>query len=373
MEVREAVRELANWPESGHLVVSLYLDTAFSDESRRETARIFVKDALREVERESRGAHAGALADDLDWVRDYTDSVLFKKRDAQYNGIAVFICGAQNLRTIFRSRIPFTNAIHVAPRPRIRALAHLYDEYETAVFASIAPTEAEIHLISAGEVTNSLRIETEEEDRYRARGWSRSRYDRKNEDRTGKHLREVAHQMTRVVYRHELRNIVLSGSERLIGSFRRLLPRPVDDSIILLKNLGRNPSRNEFVPATVDALVAAERERERMVVGLVLEMRGRQDRVVVGLDPVLTALEHGRVHRLLISNRFDRPGFRCQACGKLGENPPESCELCGEPVISTDLAEAMVVAAIQRGGEVDEIVGRDDFEELGGVAALLRY
>jgi hypothetical protein len=33
----------------------------------------------------------------------------------------------------------------------------------------------------------------------------------------------------------------------------------------------------------------------------------------------------------------------------------------------------MVVAAIQRGGEVDEIVGNPDFEELGGVAALLRY
>jgi hypothetical protein len=33
----------------------------------------------------------------------------------------------------------------------------------------------------------------------------------------------------------------------------------------------------------------------------------------------------------------------------------------------------MVVAAIQRGSEVDEIVGHDEFEEYGGVAALLRY
>ena len=65
--------------------------------------------------------------------------------------------------------------------------------------------------------------------------------------------------------------------------------------------------------------------------------------------------------------------YSCTSCGKLGEKPPESCELCGEPVVSTDLGEAMVVSAIQRGADIDEIVGHGEFEELGGVAALLRY
>ena len=133
------------------------------------------------------------------------------------------------------------------------------------------------------------------------------------------------------------------------------------------------PKPKEIVRATVDALRDAERAREAAIVRQVIELQANESRVAVGLDKVLGALAHGRVHRLLLAHSFDDPGFRCQACGKLGRTPPVSCELCGEPVVSCDLGEAMVRIAMQRGGEVDEIVDRPEFMELGGVAALLRY
>jgi peptide subunit release factor 1 (eRF1) len=372
MDVLKEVRALANWPESGHLVLSLYLDTKWVDEQQREKVRIFVKDRLKELQKDLKRRWE-AVKDDVEFIRDYVDGLVAQQYDTDYDGIAVFVCNHEGLRTVIRSRIPFENAFHVAPRPRIRPLAHLYDEYETAVFADVGSTDATIHLISAGEIDRTLRIENEVPGRHKQGGWSQARFERRIEDLMAHHHKEVAEQLVRIVDQADVRNIVLSGTDHVVAGFRSYLPKRIDQSVIAALNLDRNPSRDRVVLATVRALTEAERSREEAVLRQVTDLKTSTSRVAVGLEPVLFALAHGRVHRLLISDDFDLPGFRCQACGKLGEKPPESCELCGEPVISCDLAEAMVVATVQRGGEVDEIVGRPELEEMGGVAALLRY
>jgi len=375
MDVAKEVRALANWPESGHLVLSLYLNTKWSDEQRREKVRIYVKDRLKELERDLAGRKSrwAAVEDDVGFIREYVDGLVSQHHDVDYDGIAIFCCEHEGLRSVFRSRIPFGNEFHVAPRPRIRPLSHLYDEYETALFVDVGKSDANIYLISAGEIDRHLLIENDVPGRHKQGGWSQARFGRRIGDLMDRHHREVAEQLVRMADRDDVRNVVLSGTDRVVTNFRSFLPKRVDEAVIGVLSLDRNPSREKAVVATVERLRKAERSREESVVRRVVERKGEAGRVAVGLDPVLHAIGHGRVHRLLLSSTFDRAGFRCQACGKLGETPPESCELCGEPIISTDLGEAMVVATIQRGGEVDEIVDRPELEELGGVAALLRY
>jgi len=375
MDVRKAVKDLAAWPESGHFVISLYLNTRWSDEQQREKVRIFVKDEMKELEREhsSRKARWSAMREDVEWLREYVDGLVAQHYDKDYDGIALFACGREGLRTVIRSRIPFRNACYAAPRPRIRPLVHLYDEYETAVFADVGTSDAQIWLISAGEVDTRLEIENEVHGRHRQGGWSQSRFERGIDEQMDHHHREVAEQLERIVNRHGVRNVVLSGTDHVVANFRRFLHPYIDSQMIATINLDRNPGRDAVVRATVEKLREVEREREDEIVRKVLELRANSGRAAVGLEPVLDALTTGRVHRLLIAEDFDMEGFRCLACGKLGEQPPESCELCGEPVIPANLAEEMVVAAIQRGGEVDEIVAHSEFDEIGGVAALLRY
>jgi peptide subunit release factor 1 (eRF1) len=375
MDVIKEVRALANWPESGHLVFSLYLDTKWSDAQQREKVRIFVKDRLKQVEKDhaSRRARWEELEEDVGWIREYVDGLVAQHHDTEYDGIAVFACGAEGLRTVIRSRISFPNRFFLAPRPRIRPLAHLYDEYEAAAFADIGRTDASIYLIRAGEIEEHHRSETRPQPEGRTGHYSTPRIESRAEDHMHRHHQEVAEQLVRLVHREEVRNIVLSGTEHVVASFRRHLPKGVDEYVIAHLSLDRDPSRDAVVSATVEALRDAERRREENVVRQVIELQANPSRVAVGMPRVLRALEQGRVHRLLVSDGLERQGFRCAACGKLGESPPESCELCGEPVVSTDLVEAMVVSAVQRGAEIDEIPGNAAFEELGGVAALLRY
>jgi peptide subunit release factor 1 (eRF1) len=376
MNVARAIRMLAQWPESGHLVLSLYLNTHWRDEQQREKVRIFVKDRLRELEKSFSGRKArwAAIRPDVKFIREYVDGLVSLSHDAEYDGIALICCDHEGLRTVIRSRIPFENAFHVAPRPRIRPLAHLYDEYETAIFADVGSTDAAIHLVEAGEIDRSVRIENDVPGRHKQGGWSQARFGRHIEDMMDHHHREVAEQLVRMADVTDCRNIVLSGADHVVSSFRTFLPRNVDDSVIAVESLPRDPDPEKVVEATIRCLRQAERAREEAVIRRVVEMRGNASKVAVGLENVLNALAHGRVQRLLLARDFAREGFSCRACGKLSEAESENgCSLCGEPVSSTDLAEAMVVAAIQRGGEVDEMVDRPELAEMGGVAALLRF
>ncbi len=373
MDVSKEIRALANWPESGHLVLSLYLDNRRADEHAREALRIFVKDRLKDLEKDLAGRKTrwAAVEEDVRFIREYVDGLLAGQHDKEFAGIALFCCDHEGLRTVIRSRIPFANAFHVAPRPRIRPLAHLYDEYETAIFADIGSSDAAVYLVTTGAVERVIRIENEPLPREKSGRLAPA--SRNSDDQMNAHHRQVADLLVREADEADVRNIVLSGTTNVLSGFRRHLPRRMADQVIAEVSLGRNPSREQVAEATVKALRQAERDREDAVVQQVVGMQANPQRVAVGVEPVLRALAHARVHRLLISDKFIRSGFRCTACGKLGEHPPANCELCGEPVVSTDLGEAMVVSAVQRGAEVDEILGRPELEEMGGVAALLRY
>lgn len=375
MNVAKVVRELANWPESGHLIVSLYLNTKWGGEEQREKVRIFVKDRLRSLEKEMEHQKNrwAAVKEDVRYIREYVDDLVALRRDADYDGIAVFCCDHENLRTVLRSRIPFPNAFHVAPRPRIRPLAHMYDEYERAIFADVGSTDAAIYVIDAGEIGRSLRVENDVPGRHKQGGWSQARFGRRIEEMMDHHHREVADHLTRIVYKTDCRNVILSGTERVVANFRTFLPRYVDDAVIARESLDRNPAPDKVVKTCILALQDAERRREESVMKSVTKLKANPKKVAAGLESVLEALAHGRVHRLLLSDRFAQSGFRCQSCGRIAEETSEECRICAEPVIPTDLAEAMVVSTVQRGGEVDEMVDRPELESLGGVAALLRY
>ncbi|MCU0727628.1 MAG: hypothetical protein MUE73_17860 [Planctomycetes bacterium] len=372
MDVEREIRALANWPESGHLVLSVYLDASRTDEHARQKLRIFIKDRVKQLEKEMAGRRSrwAAVEEDVRFIERYVEGLLAGLHDSEYNGIALFCCEHEGLRSVIRSRIAFPNAFHVAPRPRIRPLAHLYDEFETALFVDAGQSHAAIYLVAAGEIDRVVTIENEITPRPKP---GRLPPSGRGDDQAGAHYRQVSDHLVREADEAGVRNVLLSGTSQAVASLKRLLPKRLAEHVIAELSLGKNPSREQVRESAVKALREAERAREEAVVRQVLEMKTQAARVAVGVDQVLRALAHGRVHRLLISDRFVRAGFRCTSCGKLGEKPPESCELCGEPVVSTDLGEAMVVSAIQRGADIDEIVGHAEFEELGGVAALLRY
>jgi peptide subunit release factor 1 (eRF1) len=96
---------------------------------------------------------------------------------------------------------------------------------------------------------------------------------------------------------------------------------------------------------------------------------------VLGLVGTLNALADGRVHLLLIADRFDELGGACPNCGRLvaDEHVCPACGVEGQPQVS--LHEAIVEHALAQGAKIETVSGpaAARLEEHGGLGAPTRF
>jgi hypothetical protein len=77
--VRARITELARLGPAPGPVVSVYLDTRWSDEQQRERVRVFVKNEA------GRARDHPAVAEDLEWVQDQVERLVAQLEVPNYN------------------------------------------------------------------------------------------------------------------------------------------------------------------------------------------------------------------------------------------------------------------------------------------------
>jgi hypothetical protein len=80
------------------------------------------------------------------------------------------------------------------------------------------------------------------------------------------------------------------------------------------------------------------------------------------------------VQTLLVDRNYRVPGWRCQECEWVGLAAAECCPACGAATAPLmDAVGELVRSAILENGQVEVEEDIPALDELGGVAALLRY
>jgi hypothetical protein len=118
---------------------------------------------------------------------------------------------------------------------------------------------------------------------------------------------------------------------------------------------------------------AYDRRHELEVVEGLLDRAGSGNLAVVGIDPVLAAVNQRAVAELVVQGMSSRSGRRCSDCGWLVGDNGALCPACGEGMRAVpDLLDAMASAVRKSGGSVQNVltetplVGHE-------VAAALRF
>ena len=97
-------------------------------------------------------------------------------------------------------------------------------------------------------------------------------------------------------------------------------------------------------------------------------------RGVTGLRRVLRSLEMGEVQTLLMAENYTAHAVECPSCGHLDAHMVRYCPVCGRGTEKLeDVCEALVPAAIRRDVELVYVEDEPEFENVGGIAALLRF
>jgi hypothetical protein len=111
----------------------------------------------------------------------------------------------------------------------------------------------------------------------------------------------------------------------------------------------------------------------RELIKRVLSYAKSHKRGVTGLRRVLRSLELGEVQSLLVAEHYGAHGVECTACGRLDAHLVRYCALCGHSTRKLDdIVDAMVPMIVRR--DIELVCVKDqELEQVGNIAALLRF
>jgi len=82
----------------------------------------------------------------------------------------------------------------------------------------------------------------------------------------------------------------------------------------------------------------------------------------------------GRVDRALANHAVKIAGTRCRTCNGVFAGHADNCPSCGSSdVVTVDVINEIVELLVLSGAEMQFAEGLAELEQIGGVAALLRY
>lgn len=291
------------------------------------------------------------------------------------HGVAVFVCDGLDLeeRLIMPRRI--WDCAVAGPQPYLRPIQALLDEYRKVAAVVLDARGAEIVTFYMGEVLDRQLVEAEELRKPNLAGWHglEERRHRQHAEEARNHMfREVAGRLERLRRDSGVDLVLVGGQEEVTNALLSFLDervRSMTDTFVI--------DLNTLTPALLASRVseieeAFERAEETRQVEEIYAAVSAGDLAVVGIAPVLGAVNRHAVARLLLHDGASIEGSICGSCGAMSL-PVSMCLECGGEVVQlSDLLESLVRSVVDAGGSVEHVMAptrlADDL-----IAAKLRF
>ena len=371
-DVETRLAELARLAPAPRPVVSVYLNTRWTDESQRERVRIFLKNHLRDA-RTAR--HDRPADEDLDWIDAQGQRIIAQAAFPDASGVALF-AGGDGLREVLPLRAAFEDAFVVNSTPFLRPLVDSAEEAVPALVVFVDGVSARLVALTPTGPGEEVALEHEVPGRHSTGGWAalaQSRYTRHIEVHRDQHYQATAAAVVALVERHGLGRIVLSGEARAVAVFREHLPTPLDARVGGVVPGARYESTAVIATRAAELLAHIDQQDDANAVDRQLDAAAKGGRAVAGVAPTLEAVNKNAVQHLYLVRTFEQPGAVCEACAALQPPVLGRCLFCGGDTRTAELGEAMVGRVLASGGEVSMVERHAGLTGRDGVGAILRY
>ena len=377
MITREDIRELAEFQGDGaECAVSFYFQPAPPRNKSHHEQTILAKDLVRQALREvDKGGKNGSARADLQRILDLAGEWQGNRARAK----AVFACGGRNIwREVDLPPQLAKTQLFVNRRFHLKELAALLGGQPRLWVAFVDRHRARFFALHLDEVKEQEALFRTLPRRGRGDGFAG--YDAGHAERSVND--EVLHHFKNVA------EFLKQGLER--GAFDRLVVGCPDihwhdlesqlHSYVKKRLLGRfvadvGGATEEQVREQADRMMREwlAQHRHKQVREVLGQARGN-GRGVTGLRRVLRSLEMGEVQVLLIAENYSAHAVECTSCGHLDAHMVRYCPVCGRSTQELeDVCEAIVPAAIRRDVELVYVRDEPEFDQVGSIAALLRF
>ncbi|MEA3350487.1 MAG: hypothetical protein U9Q82_07700 [Chloroflexota bacterium] len=367
MLTKSDLQELLDY-QAQHPVLSVYINTDPA-QGNADVYKLKLRSMLKE---------ADAPADDASEIERYFDQ--------EYNwagrSVAVFSCKRDDFFRAYPIAIPIRSRLRVnANRPHVKPLANLLDSYGYYGVALVDKQGARLFSFHLGTLREQEGVLGEDVHRIKHGGGSQSGGRRGHEDQkippkeiSERNMRSAAQFAADFFSEHNVRRVLIGGTDKNIAQFRTYLPKTWQSLIVGTFPISMTAGHAQVLEKAIEIGATAEREREARLVDAVITGASKGRGGIVNLDDTLSAAHEGRIQTLLIQEGYRSPGYRCQGCDYLTTQALGTCPFCGEEFEEIpDAVELAVQRVLLDGGEVEFVDENEALKEYGNIGALLRY
>ena len=364
------IRELASKQSTGPFL-SLYLDTQRGDEGGKDRLRVFLKNEKQRIREDLEGnGHDEAIEKGIRQIEAWMENDL----QPDTRGVAIFACPTDDVFIPLQLPVTVRPELTIGSRPNLRQLASIKRHHPRVAVALVDAKSARLFELEFGQVLREVDLmDTTVPRRHDQGGWSQSNMQRHVQDHIDRHHKEVAEALGRMVEGGHFELVILSGQDRNLANFRGYLTKRVEERVIGTLHLDIRSSADEVAKAAAEIVEVAERQRLTRELEALETAARSAGRGVLGFAATVDAANQRRLQHLFLSENATARGWRCTACGTLGQAIPVGCPACGEAVVTVELVEELISAAQLEDAELDFVGLGTSLDQAEGAGAILRF
>ena len=360
------LQELLNF-QPKQPVLSIYLSTDPSGGSA-EAYRLRLRTMLKDI----------AMPKDVSAVEEY----FHHQYDWSGRSVAVFSCASKDFFRAFSLAIPLRDRVRISNNPHVKPLADLLDFYGGYGVALVDKQGVRLFYFHMGELGEQEGLLGESIKRTK-RGGASSYPGRRGgiagqtnyvDELTERNMKEAAEFAAHFFQDHNVRRVLIGGTEDNVAQFRNLLPKSWQSLIVGTFPSSMTSSKNEVMGRALRIGQEAEIHQENHLLDVLVTSTAKKRGGVLHLEETLQALQDGKIQTLVLKEGFREPGYHCQGCGYLTNIEMPACPYChGSFIHISDVVEMSIHKVMQQGGDVEFIHTNYIEKKLGGIGAILRY
>lgn len=276
-------------------------------------------------------------------------------------------------------QVELPSGVRWSPQLWVRPLLEVIEEHDRFAVVLIDKQQARIMTVDAGGIEQYTEVLSEVPNKHATTGtdhiWSQTQMDRDHLNHVHSHAKRVADELAAVIDRMKLKRIVIGGPVEATSMFIGALPKRLQQLIIGTISAPVDANHDRIITELNAVKAKAEHEDDTKIVEAMITAAMKGDRAVIGVADTLSAIQQGRVYRLVVGKDFRVEGKECRACHVLVADAAEQCSFCGglfEP--APDLINRASHRVLEMGGKV-QLVSGDAAALLSqkGIGAVLRF
>ena len=368
------LHQLASLRTTPHLTLSLYLALDQTRDQRLLTLGELIKRKEQQLSGNGSAGQWPQLAEDIGNLERMVDEL----PSSPGRGLAVFACAPAGLMETLHLEVPVTNLLETGPSPYIRPLAALAGDLEPTLAVLLDGKRARFFSCFLGAAQELADQELGSEAAAPVEGGSQGRMgdnhvSRKAEQARGRYLGQVAERARELMEQTGARQLVLGGLRSTADELVEHLHPYLSDRLAGSFSLEVGANEAAMAAEVNQVLQSSRRQRQEALLAKLADNLGPGGQAATGLNQTLGALFEGKVHTLFVRRGYTASGGSCPSCGRL-RHVADNCPICNQPMIPvSDVVNLAVAGALVGGARLEQINGDSPLDDLGGIAALLRY